>query len=76
MLGSEEIGVPSLARDMTLVAESSDLPLDLPTRLSHEGTMVSSSTYAEDLETPVLFASQIYPVAPEHFQRYEKRRKM
>ena len=70
-LGSGEIS--SLTRDMTLVAGSSHLSLDLSTRLSHEGTMVSSPTCAEDPETPVL---QIYPVAPEHFRRHENRRKM
>jgi hypothetical protein len=70
-LGSGEISRLSLARDMTLVAGTSQLSIDLSTRLSHEGTKVSSLTCVEDEST-----IDIYPVAPENFKRHEKRRKM
>ena len=72
-LGSGEI---FRLRDMTLVAESSQLSIDLSTRLSHEGTAVSSPTCVEDEETPVPSPIEICPVAPEKFSRHEKRRKM
>ena len=72
-LGSGDFSRLSRARsrDMTLVAESSQLPID-----SHEGTMVSSPTCAKDQGTPVLSPIEINPVAPENFSRHEKRRKM
>ena len=63
-------------RDMTLVAEPSQMSLDLSTRLSHEGTMISSPICAEDQATPVLSPNDIYPAAPENFSRHKKRRKM
>ena len=77
VLGSGEIS--RLTRDdMTLVARSSQLSFDLSTEVSHEGTTMSSLTcqYGEDQGTPVLSPNDIYPIAPELFSRYEKRRKM
>ena len=59
-----------LSRDMTLVAESSQLSFDLSTGLSHEATI---STREEDQGISVI---DIYPLAPEYFSRYRKRRKM
>ena len=76
-LGSGDFSRLSRAsRDMTLVAESSQLSIDFSTGHSHEGTMVSSPTCAKDQGTPVLSPIEIYPVAPEKFSRHEKRRKM
>ena len=73
-LGSGEIS--RLTRDMTLVVGSSELPFDLSTGLFHKGSMISSPTCVEGQGTPVLTPNDIYPVAPENFSRYEKRRKM
>jgi hypothetical protein len=56
--------------DVTLFAGSS---FDLSTRHSHEGTAISSPNC---VGIPVLSPIDIYPVAPEKFSRYEKRRKM
>ena len=77
-LGSGDFSRLSRAsRDMTLVAEGSQLSIDLSTGISHEGTMVSSPTCMKDQGTPILSFGDIYPVAPENFPRYEKtRRKM
>ena len=76
VLSSGEIS--RLTRDMTLVERSSQLSFDLSTGLSHEGTRIFSPTCqcGEDQGTPVLSPYDIYPVAPENFLRYEKRRKM
>ena len=78
MESTERLGPGEMTRDMTLVAESrsSHLSLDLSSRLSHDGTMISSPICAEDPEIPVLTLSQIYPAAPEVFLRHKKRRKM
>lgn len=75
-LGSGEIS--RLTRDMTLVAGSSQLSIDLSTVLSHEGTTISSPTCVGDhwQGTPVLSLIDIYPVPPEKFSRHEKRQKM
>ena len=37
---------------------------------------ISSRIHADDLEIPGLDHDDIYPVAPENFQQYEKRRRM
>ena len=68
-----------ISRDMTLVAGSSQLSLDLSTGLSllsHAGTTTPSPTCVGHQGTPALTINDIYPVAPENFERYEKRRKM
>ena len=72
-LGSGEIS--RLTSNMTLVTNSSQMSFDLSTGLSHEA-IFSISTRAEDQGIPVLARYDIYPVAPENFSRYEKRRKM
>ena len=48
--------------------------IEQPTELSRVGT--SSQTHTDDLEIPALNHHRIYPVVPEVFQRYDKRRKM
>ena len=48
--------------------------IERPTELPRGGT--SSHTHTEDLEIPALNHHRIYPVVPELFQRYEKRRRM
>ena len=69
-LGSGEIS--RLSRDLTLVEE-----FDLSTGLSSLiGTTISSPTCVEDQGTLALSPIGVYPVAPEFFLRYEKRRKM
>ena len=73
-LGSGEISRST--RDMTLVAESSHSSFYSSRRLSREDTIISSPTCVEDKETPALTQYDISPVAPEHFSRYKKRRKM
>ena len=48
--------------------------IEQPTELPRVGT--SSRTHTDDLEFPALNHPRIFPVAPEVFQRYEKRRRM
>lgn len=74
-LGSGEM---SSSRYKTLVAEpeSSHLSSDLSRQLSRQETLICSPICVDDLEVPALSRSRIFPVAPEHFDRYEKRRKM
>ena len=48
--------------------------IEHPTELPLGGT--SSQTYTDDVEIPALNHHRIYPVIPELFQRYEKRRRM
>ena len=48
--------------------------IEQPTELPRVGT--SSQTHANDLEIPALNHYRIYPVVPEVFQRYQKRRRM
>ena len=48
--------------------------IERPTELPRSGT--SSQTHTENLEIPALNRHRIYPVVPELFQRYEKRRRM
>ena len=64
-----------LSRNMTLVAECPQLSIDLSTgMISHEGTTVSSPTCVKDQGTPILSPDVIYPVAPENFPRYRRRK--
>jgi hypothetical protein len=71
-LGSGEMS--RVTRDMTLVAGSPHLSIDLSSPLSPEGTVISSPTSVKDQGIAGLI--DVYPVAPEDFGRYEKRRKM
>ena len=48
--------------------------IEQPTDLPRGGT--SSQTHTDDLESPSLDHHRIYPVVPENFRRYEKRRRM
>ena len=48
--------------------------IEQPTDLPRVGT--SSQTHTDDLEIPALNHHRIYPVVPESFRRYEKRRRM
>ena len=48
--------------------------IEQPTELPRVGT--SSQTHTDDLDIPALNHHRIYPVVPEYFQRYEKRRRM
>jgi len=66
-VGSGEIS--TLSRDMTPVAGTSQLSIDLSKRLSHE---VSSPILCVEDKSTI----EIFPVAPEGFSRYRKRRKM
>ena len=74
-LGSGEM---SSSRYKTLVAdpESLHLSIDLCRPVSRQETLISSPTCVDEPETPALSWNQIFPVAPENFQRHEKRQKM
>jgi hypothetical protein len=73
-LGSGEM---SSQRDKTLVAEPSYFTLsDLSRNPSCQETLISSPACVDNLEVPTLSPSDIYPAAPENFERHEKRRKM
>jgi hypothetical protein len=72
-VGSVELLAPgeiSSLHDRNLPTSSIERPTELP----RVGT--SSQTHTDDLEIPQLDHRRIYPVVPENFQRYEKRRRM
>ena len=74
-LGSGEM---SSSRYRPLVADPESLYSSngLSRKPSCQETLISSPTCVDDLETPALSRSQIFPVAPENFKRHDKRRRM
>ena len=74
-VGSIELLSPgeicSLHDRRNLPTSSIEEPTELP-----RGVATSSQTHTEDLEIPPLNHHRIYPVVPEFFRRYEKRRRM
>jgi hypothetical protein len=72
-VGSIELLSPgeiSSSRDRIPLPFSIEQPTELP------GGGTSSQTHTDDLDIPALNHHRIYPVLPEFFQRYEKRRRM